>query len=197
MKQISDDSLYDSPLSEPPNLNNWFSSYVYESPMLDTSDDLGLFVFGKDECIEETIIEKEITNFESTIDVDEDLDQLIVDESDIEEGKENTTSLFRFTKKEKAVYLAMVNSKDYKEKLAAHKEKAAYLAMANSNDYKEKLAAHKNGTTTITDETEVIFLRNRVKCLEDEGLSVRHEMNRHEASLKWMFYYKFKLLSIL
>ncbi|XP_020871244.1 uncharacterized protein LOC9321921 isoform X1 [Arabidopsis lyrata subsp. lyrata] len=178
MKQISDDSLYDSPLSEPPNLNNWFSSYVYESPMLDTSDDLGLFVFGKDECIEETIIEKEITNFESTIDVDEDLDQLIVDESDIEEGKENTTSLFRFTKKEKAVYLAMVNSKDYKEKLAAHKEKAAYLAMANSNDYKEKLAAHKNGTTTITDETEVIFLRNRVKCLEDEVRKLNDTINR-------------------
>ncbi|XP_020871246.1 uncharacterized protein LOC9321921 isoform X2 [Arabidopsis lyrata subsp. lyrata] len=156
MKQISDDSLYDSPLSEPPNLNNWFSSYVYESPMLDTSDDLGLFVFGKDECIEETIIEKEITNFESTIDVDEDLDQLIVDESDIEEGKENTTSLFRFTKKEKAVYLAMVNSKDYKE----------------------KLAAHKNGTTTITDETEVIFLRNRVKCLEDEVRKLNDTINR-------------------
>ncbi|XP_020878995.1 uncharacterized protein LOC9310381 isoform X2 [Arabidopsis lyrata subsp. lyrata] len=157
MKQISDDSLYDSPLSEPPNLNNWFSSYVYESPMLDTSDDLGLFVFGKDECIKETIIEKEITNFESTIDVDEDLDQLIVDESDIEEGKENTTSLFRFTKKEKAVYLAMVNSKDYKE----------------------KLAAHKNGTTTtITDETEVIFLRNRVKCLEDEVRKLNDTINR-------------------
>ncbi|CAL9241973.1 unnamed protein product, partial [Arabidopsis halleri] len=36
----------------------------------------------------------------------------------------------------------------------------------------------QNGTTTITDETEVIFLRNRVKCLEDEVRKLNDTINR-------------------
>lgn len=31
-------------LSEPPDIRNWFSSYVYESPVLNTSEDLGDFI---------------------------------------------------------------------------------------------------------------------------------------------------------
>ncbi|XP_059642566.1 uncharacterized protein LOC132284472 [Cornus florida] len=44
----SSDSL--SLSSEPPNLKNWFSSYVYESPVLDTSDDFGLSYLEESEC---------------------------------------------------------------------------------------------------------------------------------------------------
>ncbi|KAG2676327.1 hypothetical protein I3760_12G047800 [Carya illinoinensis] len=39
------DSLHSpSLLSEPPDIRNWFSSYVYESPVLNTSEDLGDFI---------------------------------------------------------------------------------------------------------------------------------------------------------
>lgn len=32
--------------SEPPDIRNWFSSYVYESPTLDTAHDFGISVCG-------------------------------------------------------------------------------------------------------------------------------------------------------
>ncbi|KAL1194636.1 hypothetical protein V5N11_031457 [Cardamine amara subsp. amara] len=59
MNQISDS--YESFPSEPPDLGNWFSSYVYESPMLDTSDGLELLVPGESECIKEMGTNKETT----------------------------------------------------------------------------------------------------------------------------------------
>lgn len=50
--------------SEPPDLANWFSSYVYESPVLDTSDVLELYVPGESECVKETEIENETPKVE-------------------------------------------------------------------------------------------------------------------------------------
>ncbi|XP_023635296.1 uncharacterized protein LOC17879396 isoform X2 [Capsella rubella] len=62
-KQISDNS--ESLPSEPPDLGNWFSSYVYESPLLDTSDGFELSVPGDNVCIvKETETENEITDVE-------------------------------------------------------------------------------------------------------------------------------------
>ncbi|KAF5938683.1 hypothetical protein HYC85_022942 [Camellia sinensis] len=44
----SSDSL--SLSSEPPDITRWFSSYVYESPVLDTSDDFKGSIFTESEC---------------------------------------------------------------------------------------------------------------------------------------------------
>lgn len=50
--------------SEPPDLGKWFSSYVYESPLLDTSDGLELSVPGESECVKETQTENESPKIE-------------------------------------------------------------------------------------------------------------------------------------
>ena len=40
-------------LSEPPEIRNWFSSYVYESPELDTANDFVGYGFRDSGCVEE------------------------------------------------------------------------------------------------------------------------------------------------
>lgn len=79
-------------LSEPPDLRNWFSSYEYQSPQLSDIQELGFFSSEKDE--------------------------LIVDESDIEDGI--SSGIFRKTKsKQETVGLGRLSSADYKENIAA------------------------------------------------------------------------------
>ena len=39
-------------LSEPPDIRNWFSSYVYQSPELNTSDDFEAHVLRGTDCVE-------------------------------------------------------------------------------------------------------------------------------------------------
>ncbi|CAH8267239.1 unnamed protein product [Arabidopsis lyrata] len=59
--------------SEVPDLSKWFSSYVYESPMLDTSDGLEfLEVKAKDMS-------------QSQVEFSEDIMNLVVEDSDIDE----------------------------------------------------------------------------------------------------------------
>ncbi|XP_054825627.1 uncharacterized protein LOC129323096 isoform X2 [Prosopis cineraria] len=54
---FSSDSVF---LSEPPDIRNWFSSYVYESPMLGTSSLFEEFVTSKEnECDEKNLILQE------------------------------------------------------------------------------------------------------------------------------------------
>ncbi|EOA17886.1 hypothetical protein CARUB_v10006295mg, partial [Capsella rubella] len=119
--------------------SNWFPDYVYESPMLDTSDGFESLIPGESECIYETEIKKEITKSESTIDVCHtqvrEIDHLIIDESDIEEDYKNTSSLFR--------------------------------KPANNQSY-TKRRSNQNRTTTTTTEEEIISLKSRVNYLEDE-----------------------------
>ncbi|KAF9624272.1 hypothetical protein IFM89_009180 [Coptis chinensis] len=47
--KIPGSSCSASLLSEPPDIRNWFSSYVYESPALDTEDELKCFISKKSE----------------------------------------------------------------------------------------------------------------------------------------------------
>ncbi|XP_019089126.1 PREDICTED: uncharacterized protein LOC104731898, partial [Camelina sativa] len=48
--------------SEPPDVRNWFPSYVYESPLLDTSDGFELSLPGESVCIKETETDIERNN---------------------------------------------------------------------------------------------------------------------------------------
>lgn len=43
-------------LSEPTDIRNWFSSYVYESPLLDTDDDLKSYVSRESECEKDDLV---------------------------------------------------------------------------------------------------------------------------------------------
>ncbi|XWS38632.1 hypothetical protein CRYUN_Cryun19dG0147400 [Craigia yunnanensis] len=62
------DSLHSpSILSEPTDIRNWFSSYVYESPLLDTNDDFKSYVSRENECEKDELvigesIKDELTN---------------------------------------------------------------------------------------------------------------------------------------
>ncbi|XP_052171358.1 uncharacterized protein LOC127787382 [Diospyros lotus] len=44
--------------SEPPDIRNWFSSYVYQSPELNTSDDFEAHVLRGTDCVEKSLMEK-------------------------------------------------------------------------------------------------------------------------------------------
>ncbi|XVF13448.1 hypothetical protein REPUB_Repub08aG0208800 [Reevesia pubescens] len=49
-KEVQDSLHSPSILSEPPDIRNWFSSYVYESPLLDTDDGFKSYVSREIEC---------------------------------------------------------------------------------------------------------------------------------------------------
>ncbi|XP_010531661.1 PREDICTED: uncharacterized protein LOC104807915 isoform X2 [Tarenaya hassleriana] len=65
--QNPDGELSESIPSEPPDIGNWFSSYIYESPVLDTSDGLVLSLPGESEEIKEKGKRKEKDNEETKI----------------------------------------------------------------------------------------------------------------------------------
>ncbi|KAK6251065.1 hypothetical protein SCA6_005070 [Theobroma cacao] len=48
--EVQDTLHSPSILSEPPDIRNWYSSYVYESPLLDTSDGFRSYVSRESEC---------------------------------------------------------------------------------------------------------------------------------------------------
>ncbi|KAK3224978.1 hypothetical protein Dsin_004840 [Dipteronia sinensis] len=51
--EIPDSSYSPSGVSEPPNIRNWFSSYVYDSFVLDTNDDVKDSISHENECEKE------------------------------------------------------------------------------------------------------------------------------------------------
>ncbi|XP_022158458.1 uncharacterized protein LOC111024941 isoform X2 [Momordica charantia] len=77
--QVLRSSSLDSPSSEPPDIRNWFSSYVYESPELDSNDMFGDSIskereIGKDELTaddENGVIEENFGEFRDVTKIDE------------------------------------------------------------------------------------------------------------------------------
>jgi hypothetical protein len=63
-------------LSEPPDIRNWFASYVYESPVLDTSNYFGYSLSKESECEYDGVV-----NEESNIETGETLGEVIVGEN--------------------------------------------------------------------------------------------------------------------
>ncbi|KAB2070750.1 hypothetical protein ES319_A08G176500v1 [Gossypium barbadense] len=58
-----EDSLHSlSVLSEPPDIRKWCSSYVYESPLLDTNDGFKRDISSKNECGEDELVNEECIN---------------------------------------------------------------------------------------------------------------------------------------
>ncbi|KAG8486635.1 hypothetical protein CXB51_020049 [Gossypium anomalum] len=58
-----EDSLHSlSVLSEPPDIRKWCSSYVYESPLLDTNDGFKRDIYSKNECGEDELVNEECIN---------------------------------------------------------------------------------------------------------------------------------------
>lgn len=56
-------------ISEPPDIGNWFSSYIYESPILDTSDGLELSSIPEEsERVKETQTEEETPSTDGNTD---------------------------------------------------------------------------------------------------------------------------------
>ncbi|CAH8391424.1 unnamed protein product [Eruca vesicaria subsp. sativa] len=108
--KVTDCSQSQHLLSEPPDVGNWFSSYVYESPHLSDTHEL---------------------EFYSSCEQDE----LIIEESDTEE--ENTCGIFRKTKsKQDTIAPGRLKSNDCNENAAADtgKEVSAY----SKNQEREK-----------------------------------------------------------
>ncbi|XP_020886328.1 uncharacterized protein LOC9322003 [Arabidopsis lyrata subsp. lyrata] len=58
-ENTSDNDLYDSEFSEPPDLSKWFPDYVYESPMLDTCYGFEFSDLKESESIKDLEIKKE------------------------------------------------------------------------------------------------------------------------------------------
>ncbi|KAG7547263.1 hypothetical protein ISN44_As12g025160, partial [Arabidopsis suecica] len=109
--KVTDFSQSQSVLSEPPDLKNWFSSYEYQSPQLSEIQELGFSSFENDE--------------------------LIVDESDTEDGI--SSGIFRKTKsKQETVGLGRLNSADYKENITTDTAKEVSLDNAVSGQEMEK-----------------------------------------------------------
>ncbi|XVF52548.1 hypothetical protein PTKIN_Ptkin05aG0027300 [Pterospermum kingtungense] len=55
-KEVQDSLLSPSILSEPTDIRNWFSSYVYQSPLLDTNDGFKSYVSRESECEKDELI---------------------------------------------------------------------------------------------------------------------------------------------
>ncbi|CAE6133150.1 unnamed protein product [Arabidopsis arenosa] len=71
--------------SEVPDLSKWFSSYVYESPMLDTSDGLEFLGESKGTKEIELVSSQAKDMSQSQVEFSEDIMNLVVEDSEIDE----------------------------------------------------------------------------------------------------------------
>ncbi|XP_010434768.1 PREDICTED: uncharacterized protein LOC104718677 [Camelina sativa] len=145
-------------ISEPPDVRNWFPSYEYRSPQLsDTHDELGFSCFEKDE--------------------------LIVDESDTEDG--NGSGIFRKIKsKQTTVGLGRLNSNDYyKDNIATETEVSSDNAYSDQEMEKQFSVRLFNAS-----EKEVkpksSFEQEPLCCEPKEEAKINPEVSRYNQKRK-------------
>ncbi|CAA7016824.1 unnamed protein product [Microthlaspi erraticum] len=146
--------------SEPPDIGDWFSSYIYESPVLDTSDCFELSSIPEErERVKETQTEEETTtitdftqsqslllsepphvrNWFSSYEYQSpqltELDELIIDESDTEE--ENACGIFRKTKSKQETTIAKEVSSDSAYSDQEMEKKISFGSMKQESSFKQ------------------------------------------------------------
>ncbi|KAG7556309.1 hypothetical protein ISN44_As11g023590 [Arabidopsis suecica] len=114
--------------SEVPDLSKWFSSYVYESPMLDTSDGLEFLGESKGTKEMELVSSQAKDMSQSQVEFSEDIMNLVVEDSEIDEDcsiwgkpKRKGSSIFRKPKREEET------TTTYEAELTSLKNRVQYL----------------------------------------------------------------------
>ncbi|CAH8276843.1 unnamed protein product [Arabidopsis lyrata] len=114
--------------SEVPNLSKWFSSYVYESPMLDTSDCLEFLEESKGTKEMELVSSHAKDMSQLQVEFSEGIMNLVVEDSDIDEDcsiwgkpKRKGSSIFRKPKRKEET------TTTYEAELTSLKNRVQYL----------------------------------------------------------------------
>ncbi|VYS59142.1 unnamed protein product [Arabidopsis thaliana] len=116
--------------SEVPDLSQWCSSYIYESPMMDTSDGLGFAFLGESKGIKEMeLVSSHAKDMsQSQIEFSEDIKNLVVEDSEIDEDnslwgkpKRKGSNIFRKPKRKEET------TTTYEAELTYLKNRVQYL----------------------------------------------------------------------